>query len=51
MQQLVAHIYKAWLYSPLDAQAVSCYTEEKELSQENKCDEENTLCVPGQYLP
>ena len=42
---------QAWRNSSLDAQAVSCYTEEKELSQENKCDEENTLCVPGQYLP
>ena len=42
---------QAWLHSTLDEQAVSCYTEEKELSQENKCDEENTLCVPGQYLP
>ena len=42
---------KPWLHSSLDEQADSCYTEEKELSQENKCDEENTLCVPGQHLP
>lgn len=41
---------QAWLHSSLDEQAVSCYTEEKELSQENKCDEENTLCLPRQYL-
>ena len=42
---------QAWLYSSLDEQAVSCYTEEKEVSQESESDEENTLCVPRQYLP
>ena len=42
---------QAWLHSSLDAQAVSCYTEEKEISQESECDDENTFCVPGQYLP
>ena len=42
---------QVWLYSSLDAQAVSCYTEEKEISQESECDDENTFCVPGQYLP
>ena len=40
---------QAWLYSSLDEQAVSCYTEEKEAMQESECDEENTLCVPRQY--
>ena len=42
---------QAWLHSSLDAQAISCYTEEKEISQESECDDENTFCVPGQYLP
>ena len=42
---------QAWLYSSLDEQALSCYTEEKEISQESECDDENTFCVPGQYLP
>ena len=42
---------QAWLHSSLDEQAVSCYTEEKEVSQESESDEENTLCVPRQYLP
>ena len=42
---------QAWLYSSLDEQAVSCYTEEKEAMQESECDEENTLCVPRQHLP
>ena len=42
---------QAWLYSSLDAQAVSCYTEEKEISQESECDDENTFCVSRQYLP
>ena len=41
---------QVWLYSSLDEQAVSCYTEEKEVSQESESDEENTLCVPRQYL-
>ena len=42
---------QAWRNSSLDAQAVSCYTEEKEISQESECDDENSLCVLGQYLP
>ena len=42
---------QAWLHSSLDAQAISCYTEEKEISQESECDDENSLCVLGQYLP
>ena len=37
-------------HSFLDEQVVSCYTEGKELSQGSECDEENTLCVPRQYL-
>ena len=41
---------QAWLHSSLDEQALSCYTEEKEVSQESESDEENTLCVPRQYL-
>ena len=40
---------QAWLHSSLDEQAVSCYTEEKEISQESECDDENTFCVPWQY--
>ena len=39
---------QAWLYSSLDEQAVSCYTEEK-ISQESECDEKDTLCVSRQY--
>ncbi len=42
---------QACLHSSLDEQALSCYTEEKEVFQESESDEENTLCVPGQYLP
>ena len=42
---------QAWLYSSLDAQTVSCYTEEKEISQECESDEKDTLCVSRQYLP
>lgn len=42
---------QAWLHSSLDEQALSCYTEEKEVSQESESDEENTLCVPRQHLP
>ena len=41
---------QAWLHSSLDEQALSCYTEEKEVSQESESDEENTLCVPRQDL-
>ena len=39
---------QAWLHSSLDEQALSCYTEEKEVSQESESDEENTPCVPRQ---
>ena len=42
---------QAWLYSSLDEQAISCYTEEKEVSQGSESDEENTLCVSRQDLP
>ncbi len=40
---------QAWLHSSLDEPMVSCYTGEKEISQESECDEENTLCMPWQY--
>ena len=40
---------QAWLHSSIDEQALSCYTEEKEVSQESESDEENTLCVPWEY--
>ena len=42
---------QAWLHSSLDAQAVSCYTGEKEISQESEYDDKDTLCVPWKYLP
>ena len=42
---------QAWLHSSLDEQAVSCYTGEKEISQESECNEKDTLCVSRQYLP
>ena len=42
---------QAWLHSSLDEPMVSCYTGEKEISQESECDEENTLCMPWKYLP
>ena len=42
---------QTWLHSSLDEQADSCYTEEKEVTQESESDEKDTLCVPGQYLP
>ena len=42
---------QAWMHSSLDEQALSCYTEEKEVFQESESDEENTLCVPWKYLP
>ena len=42
---------QAWLHSSLDEQALSCYTEEKEISQESEYDDKDTLCVPRQYLP
>lgn len=40
---------QAWLHSSLDEQALSCYTEEKEISRESVCDDEDTFCVPRQY--
>ena len=42
---------QAWLHSSLDEQALSCYTGEKEISQESECDDENTFCVSRQHLP
>ena len=39
---------QAWLHSSLDEQALSCYTGEKEISQESECDDENTFCVSRQ---
>lgn len=41
---------RAWRNSSLDEQALSCYTEEKEVSQESKSDEKDTLCVSRHYL-
>ena len=40
---------QAWLHSSLDEQTVSCYTEEKEVTQESESDEKDTLCVSRQY--
>ena len=40
---------QAWLHSSLDEQALSCYTGEKEISQESECDDENTFCVSWKY--
>ena len=40
---------QAWLHSSLDEQAVSCYTGEKEATQESESDEKDTLCVSRQY--
>ena len=42
---------QAWLHSSLDERAVSCYTGEKEATQESECNEKDTLCVPRQHLP
>ena len=42
---------QAWLHSSLDEQMVSCYTEEKEVTQESESDEKDTLCVSWEYLP
>ena len=42
---------QAWMHSTLDEQAVSCYTGEKEITQESECNEEDTLCVSWKYLP
>ena len=48
---LVSIESQAWLHSSLDEPMVSCYTGEKEISQESECDEKNTLCMPWKYLP
>ncbi len=40
---------QAWLHSSLDAQAISCYTGEKEITQESEWNEKDTLCVSWQY--
>ncbi len=40
---------QTWLYSSLDEQMTSCYTEEKEVTQESECNEKDTLCVPWKY--
>ena len=42
---------QVWLHSSLDEQAVSCYTGEKEITQESESDEEDTLCVSRQDFP
>ena len=42
---------QAWRNSSLDEQAVSCYTGEKEITQESECNEKDTLCVSWKYLP
>ena len=41
---------QAWRNSSLDEQAVSCYTGEKEATQESESDEKDTLCVSRQCL-
>ena len=38
---------QAWLHSSLDEQALSCYTEEKEVSQESESDEEILFVCHG----
>ena len=40
---------QAWRNSSLDEQAVSCYTGEKEITQESEWNEKDTLCVSRQY--
>ena len=42
---------QAWLYSSLDEQAISCYTSEKEITQESEWNEKDTLCVSWKDLP
>jgi hypothetical protein len=42
---------QAWLHSSLDEQAISCYTGEKETTQESEWNEKDTLCVSWEYLP
>ena len=40
-----------WLQISLDETEISCYTEKRDVAQESKCDEEDTLCLPRQHLP
>ncbi len=40
---------QVWLHSSLDEQMVSCYTEEKEVTQESESDDKNIIRVPRQY--
>ena len=40
---------QAWLHSTLDEQAISCYTGEKEATQESEWNEKDTLCVSWEY--
>ena len=40
---------QVWLHSSLDEQMGSCYTEEKEVTQESECNEKDTLCVSWKY--
>lgn len=40
---------QTWLYSSLDEQMISCYTGEKEITQESEWNEKDTLCVSWQY--
>ena len=42
---------QAWLHSSLDEQAISCYTGEKTVTRESKCNEKDPLCVSWEYLP
>lgn len=41
---------QTWLYSSLDEQMISCYTGEKEITQESEWNEKDTLCVSWKYL-
>ena len=40
---------QAWLHSSLDEQAIPCYTGEKTVTRESKCNEKDPLCVSRQY--
>ena len=42
---------QAWQHSSLDEQAISCYTGEKTVTRESKCNEKDPLCVSWEYLP
>ena len=39
---------QVWLHSSLDEQAISCYTGEKEITQESEWNEKDILCVSRQ---